>query len=132
MTAQPLQPFLMELTHGRGVDIAIESAGAVPSMRACIEALRPRGHYIQVGINGHDVSLPLDNVIYKMLTIHGVVGHTLNTWDRIGRIMEQGKVDLSPLITHKMPLSKWHEAFEMCERKEACKVLLYADEGVQA
>jgi L-iditol 2-dehydrogenase len=132
VTQQPLQPFIEELTHGRGVDIAIESAGAAASARACLAALRPLGRYIQVGINGHEVTLPFDTVLYKMLTVYGAIGHSLSTWDRIVRIMEQGKVDLSPLITHKMPLSQWREAFDLCERKETCKVLLYADEGVDA
>jgi L-iditol 2-dehydrogenase len=39
-------------------------------------------------------------------------------------ILEQKKVNLKPIITHKLPLSEWKEAFDLCEKKQCGKVLL--------
>ena len=42
-------------------------------------------------------------------------------------ILAHRTVDLTPLISHKLPLSHWKEAFDLCERKQGVKVLLCYD-----
>jgi len=116
-------------TGGRGVDIAIEAAGAAPSVVGCLHSLRSRGTYIQVGIHGGDVTLPFDLILYKQLRVFGSLGHSLLTWDRVMRIVGQRRVDLRGIVTHMLPLTRWREAFDLCESKQAVKVLLYYDEA---
>jgi L-iditol 2-dehydrogenase len=116
-------------TGGRGVDLAVEAAGAAASVAACLQSLRSRGVYIQVGIHGRDVTMPLDLVLYKQIQLYGSLGHSLLTWDRVMRIVAQRRVDLRGVVTHEMPLSRWREAFDLCENKQAVKVLLHYDEA---
>jgi L-iditol 2-dehydrogenase len=125
---EDLQTVVAEITHGRGVDFAVEAAGAESSAAACLHALRNQGTYIQVGIHGKGVRFPLDLVLYKQVRLYGSLGHSLITWDRVMRIVEHGKVNLRAVVTHVMPLSRWREAFELCETKQAVKVLLHSDE----
>ena len=115
-------------TGGRGVDIAIEAAGAEASLNACLRAVRPLGRIIQIGIAGREVTAPFDTILYKQLQVFGSLGHSFTTWDRVMRILGQRKVDLSPIITHKLPLSRWREGFDLCETRRGVKVLLSYDE----
>jgi L-iditol 2-dehydrogenase len=123
---EDLAEILREETGGRGVDLAFECAGAEASARACLGALRPLGTYVQVGIFGRDVTVPLDATIYKQLAFKGTVGYTVKTWERTMRILEQGRVSLDDLISHRMPLEQWQEAFELCTSGEGIKVLIDA------
>lgn len=122
---QDLPDIVRDQTQGRGVDVAIECAGAGPSVCNCLEALRPRGTLTQVGHFGNSISVNYDWVAFKELDIHGSVGYTAATWDRVMRILGEGRIDLSDLVTHRMDLADWRSAFDLCERKEGLKVLLH-------
>ncbi len=116
-------------TAGRGVDIAVEAAGAAESVRNCLRAAKKLGKYIQLGIAGADLSVPFDLLLYKQIQLYGSVGYSVKTWERVLNILAQRKIELMPLITHKLPLSRWREGFDLCESKQGVKVLLYPDEA---
>ncbi len=125
-----LQEVIDQATGGRGVDVAIECAGAASSVRSCLEALRPCGQLTQVGHFGESLDLNYDLVAFKELEITGSVGYTVATWDRVMQILSEGAIDLSDMITHKLPIDDWENAFNICEQKEGLKVLLYYDEAI--
>jgi L-iditol 2-dehydrogenase len=120
---QDLESEILEATNGSGVDLAIESAGAEKSVINCLTALKPLGHYVQVGHFGKNLSLPWDQVAFKQLRIDGSVGYTRETWTQTMHILAQG-FDASDIVTHDLPLSEWQKGFELIEKKEAVKVLL--------
>ncbi len=120
-----LQSTIQDLTSGRGVDIALECAGAGASVRGCLAALRPMGHYTQVGICGHDIEFPIDLIFYKQLSMRGSITYTANTWRRMMEIYATGKIQFDDMITAKMPITDWEKAFDMCLTKQAVKVLMY-------
>ena len=122
--AEDLQEAVLEETSGAGVDVAFECAGVAPSARNCLAALRPLGTYVQVGIFGKEVSLDLDTIIYKQLVFKGSVGYTARTWDRVVKILQQKRIRLADLVSHKLPLERWKEGFDLCTQKAALKVLL--------
>ncbi len=116
-------------TKGRGVDMAVEAAGAAGSVAACLQAVRPLGRYVQIGIAGKEITINFDTILFKQLRVFGSVGHSLKTWQTAMRLLEHRQIDLSRVITHKLPLSQWRDGFDLCERGEALKVLLYYDNG---
>ena len=89
------------------------------SARACFENLRPLGHYTQVGHFRRSVELNFDHVAFKQLQVRGSVGYTAATWSRTLRILQQGRLNVAEIISHRLPLSHWQEGFDLCERKEA-------------
>ncbi len=121
---EDLAAIVAEETRGAGVDVAFECAGAGPSASNCLRALKPLGQYTQVGIFGKEVSLEFDLIFYKQLRVAGSVAYSVATWERLQKILEQGAVRLDDLITHKMPLEQWRDAFDLCLNKQAIKVLL--------
>jgi L-iditol 2-dehydrogenase len=124
---QNLRDAVRHETAGVGVDAAFECAGHESSVRGCIEALRPMGHYTQVGICGREIRFPMDQVFFKQLKLSGSVCYTAQTWERMMRIFEQGRVKLGDLISNKLPISEWRTAFDLCTQKRALKVLMYPE-----
>ena len=110
-------------TDGIGADLAYETSGAGPSVGACLDALRPLGRYVQVGHFGREVSAPLDRIAFKQLDVLGCLGYSAGTWERTVRLLGQG-LRPSRIVTHRLPLARWSEGFDIFERKEAAKVLL--------
>lgn len=128
VTKENLGDIIYKETRGIGVDIVVECAGAAPSISNCLKQLKKMGKYIQMGIVGKEINIDFDTILYKQIQLYGSVGHSLKTWDRVIRILEQRKIDLTPIITHKLPLSRWKEGFELCESKKGIKVLLACNE----
>jgi L-iditol 2-dehydrogenase len=111
VSQQDLLSHIRGETDGFGVDVAFECAGAAPSVRSCLIAARPLGHYTQVGHFGKEISAPLDYLAFKQIRMAGSVAYTVQTWIRMLKILEQGKVRLGDLITHKLPLDEWKAGF---------------------
>jgi L-iditol 2-dehydrogenase len=110
-------------TGGAGVDVAFEVSGAAASVAACLEALRPLGRYTQVGHFGGPIAVPFDHIAFKQLRVIGSVGYNAATWTRTLKLMAQG-LRPSRIVTHRFPLDRWREGFDLFEHKQALKVLL--------
>ena len=124
MSQQDLQASVRDATQGRGADVAFECSGASASIAGCFQALRPLGAYTQVGICGREVTVNVDTILFKQLRVRGSVAYSVRTWDRLLKILGQGAIRLADLITHTLPLERWEEAFELCDKKRGLKVLI--------
>ncbi len=71
------------------------------------------------------VDFPIDTVIFKQLRLQGSLTYTANTWDRVMKIYAQGRIRFEDLISVKLPITDWKQAFELCMDKKALKVLMY-------
>ena len=125
VSEQNLAAATKDLTGKRGVDIALECAGVAGSVRGCLESLRPMGHYTQVAICGRDVQFPIDLIFYKQLNLAGSICYTANTWRRMMEIYATGRIRFDDMISAKLPISEWEQAFNLCVTKQAVKVLMY-------
>ena len=119
---------LADLTRGYGADVVFECAGAEASATLCLDLVRKMGRYTQVGIFGKPLRLDLDKVVVKQVHLQGSMCHTWETWERTMRFLSQDIVDLRPLISRRLPLSRWEDAFQGVLAREDIKVLLYPEE----
>jgi len=104
-------------------DVMFECSGNERALRAGLEAMRPRGVVVQLGLGG-DVSLPQNMVVGKELSICGSFRFHAEFALAV-RLINEGRVDLRPMVTAAFPLSRAREAFELAsDRKKAMKVLL--------
>ncbi|HNT75403.1 MAG TPA: NAD(P)-dependent alcohol dehydrogenase [Anaerolineae bacterium] len=104
---------IMQATGGRGVDVAFEAAGAVETPDQAARVTRPGGKVIAVGIPADDTLTMTASVIRrKGLTIK-VVRRMKHTYPRAIRMVQRGLVDIAPLATHRFPLERIAEAFEL-------------------
>jgi L-iditol 2-dehydrogenase len=83
-----------------------------------------QGRYVQVGIFGRPVTVPLDQVLYKEVTVTSGNASTPTSWRRAVSLLEQGLIDLDPLVTDVVPLAEWERAFAATRRGEGVKVVL--------
>ncbi len=121
-----LDDFLRETPDGVGVDVVLEISGAVAGIRNAFQMVRPGGEVALLGIPSSDVSLNLsDSIIFKSVTVRGINGRLMyETWYQCERFLLEHKLDISPLITHRLPYRRYQEAFDLLRNGEAVKVIL--------
>ena len=116
-----------DLTGGYGADVALECSGAAGAAQ-CLELLKKEGSYTQVGIFGVPIQVNLDAVVIKQLCVQGSICHTWQTWERTMAFLESGAINLVPLISTRLPLTRWQEAFDGVMAKRSIRTFLYPDD----
>lgn len=101
--------------HG-GADVVLEVAGAGDTFRLAWECARPNAVVTVVALYDNPQILPLPDMYGKSLTFKtgGVDGCDCA---EILRLIEAGKIDTTPLITHRFPLTKIEEAYRVFENR---------------
>ena len=101
--------------HG-GADVVLEVAGGEDTFRLAWECARPNAIVIVVALYDQDQVLPLPQMYGKNLTFKtgGVDGCDCAA---ILKLIEEGKIDTTPLITHRFPLSRIEEAYRIFENR---------------
>ncbi|TXT56124.1 MAG: Sorbitol dehydrogenase [Candidatus Thorarchaeota archaeon] len=110
-------------TDGLGADVVIEASGAGPARRQALDFVKVAGHVALLGVQGKPTELNLDLMIEKELTMTGTWGTLPSSWATTLRLMGSGKLNLEPLITHRLSLDEWEKGFELMEQQRAIKVL---------
>lgn len=106
------------------INCASRSANILPE---AVRMLRPGGAFIMVGYTRTAVSYeedPADLMGHKGVTFIGHMGYDHTSWRNTLALYREGRVNMDPIVTHKLPLSKWREGFEMFTNREAAKVVL--------
>lgn len=115
-----------QLTHGRGSDRVIEVAGSEDTFRMAWEMARPNAIVTIVAMYDKPQILPLPDMYGKNLTFKtgGVDGCDCA---EILSLIERGKINTTPLISHRYPLSRIAEAYDLFEnhRDGVIKVAIY-------
>lgn len=112
---------LAGFAEGKGsFDVLYECSGAVSALTAGIHALRPRGVILQLGLGG-DMSLPMMAITAKELDLRGSFRFHEEFFTGVA-LMRQGLIDVKPLITHTLPLTRAEEAFTLAsDRSQTMK-----------
>jgi L-iditol 2-dehydrogenase len=105
-------------------NVVIECSGAPPAAAAGFAAIRRGGRYIQTGIFGRAVTVLLDTVLYKELTISSGFASTATSWNDAMRLITQQHVQLRPLVTKVQPLEQFSAAFDSVRRGDGIKTVL--------
>jgi threonine 3-dehydrogenase len=117
-------------TGGVGVDVVLEMSGAEAAIRQGFEAVTNGGRVSLLGIPSRPITLDLaEEVIFKGLRVYGIVGRKMfETWYRTQALLAQG-LDVSSIVTHRIPLARFDEAFELLAGGHAGKVVLLPQEA---
>lgn len=101
--------------HG-GADVVLEVAGAEDTFRLAWECARPNATVTVVALYDKPQLLPLPDMYGKNLTFKtgGVDGCDCA---EILRLIEQGRIDTTPLITHRFSLNEIEEAYRIFENR---------------
>src|SRR3954469_977361 len=95
---------IMSLTNSRGVDVAIEAVGIPATFELCESIIAPGGHIANVGVHGKSVSLHLEKLWSKNITISTRLVDTVST-SMLLKTVTSRKLDPAKLITHHFALN---------------------------
>lgn len=107
---------IMDMTHGRGVDVAIEALGTQQTFESCLRVLKPGGVLSSLGVYSGKLTIPLDAFAaglgdYKVVTTLCPGGK--ERMRRLLNVVASGFVDLKPLVTHRFKLEDIEEAYDL-------------------
>lgn len=107
-----------------GVDVVLECSGAAPALNQAFELVRKEGQVTQVGVFGKPVTVDLDKMWKKEIRYRSGFATGASSWEKLQKIYAMNALNLEALISTRMPLENYKEAFAMVERKEGYKVFL--------
>lgn len=103
---------VLDATHGRGVDIVLDAAGALETINAGLAIARSSGQYVLIGLpTEHVLAIDMHTAMAKELRIQTVKRSNLKGHEAM-ELVHSGKVS-DILITHRMPLEHTAEGFEL-------------------
>ncbi len=119
-----LESVMQELGMTEGFDVGLEMSGVPSAFRAMLETMNHGGRVAVLGIPPAEMSLDWSRIIFKGLTIKGIYGREMfETWYRMSGLIQSG-LDLDPVITHRLPLSRFQEGFETMASGQSGKIIL--------
>jgi alcohol dehydrogenase len=113
---------VLALTHGRGVDVAIEAVGIPATFAMCTDIVRPGGSVANVGVHGHPVELHLENLWIQNINISMGLVNT-NTTPMLLKLVAQGKIKAEKFATHHFSFDQFPEAYDTFSRAAETKAL---------
>ena len=107
---------IMRIADGAGVDVAIEALGTQRTFESCLRVLKPGGVLSSLGVYSGKLSLPIDAFAaglgdHKIVTTLCPGGK--ERMRRLMSVIESGRVDLKPLVTHRFKLDQIEEAYQL-------------------
>ncbi len=108
----------------RVFDVVVECSGAASGIAFCLDHARRGGRYVQIGLTGHDVSVPFDELCFRELTLTSGNASTPTSWLSALELVEQADVQLETLVTAVMPLSDWELAFSTTRSGDGIKIVI--------
>ncbi|WP_199256758.1 zinc-binding dehydrogenase [Alteribacillus sp. YIM 98480] len=112
---------IMKLSQGRGVDIAIEALGKEETFQNCLKVIRRGGCISSVGIYSGHIQIPIEHFAsgmgdHKIVTTLCPGGR--ERMSQLLSLVEQSRIDFSPMITHSFNIDDVEEAYYLFEKAE--------------
>ncbi|MGI8517816.1 MAG: L-threonine 3-dehydrogenase [Acidimicrobiia bacterium] len=119
-----LNEIMRDLGMTEGFDIGMEMSGSGAAFNQLLSVMNHGGRVAVLGIPPEEVTVDLNAVIFKGLVVKGIYGRLIfETWYKMAAML-QGGLDVSAVITHRLPADSFTEAFEIVGSGESGKVLL--------
>ncbi|ERS87814.1 NAD(P)-dependent alcohol dehydrogenase [Halomonas sp. PBN3] len=107
---------IRKLTGGRGVDATIEALGLQQTFEQALRVIKPGGTLSSLGVYSENLSIPLD-AFCAGLGDHRIVTSLCpggkERMRRLMQIIDSGRLDLGPMVTHRYPLEKIVDAYDL-------------------
>lgn len=107
---------IRKLTGGRGVDSSIEALGLQQTFEQALRVIKPGGTLSSLGVYSENLSIPLD-AFCAGLGDHRIVTSLCpggkERMRRLMQVIDSGRLDLGPMVTHRYPLEKIVDAYDL-------------------
>ncbi len=119
-----LPQVMADIGMKEGFDVGLEMSGSASAFRDMIDVMNNGGKVAVLGIAPAAFEIDWNKVIFKMLTLKGIYGREMfETWYKMTTLV-QGRLDLAPLITHRLPVEDYMEGFAAMRSGNSGKVVL--------
>ncbi|MFC4059663.1 zinc-dependent alcohol dehydrogenase family protein [Planomonospora corallina] len=100
------------VTDGLGADVVMEAVGVPATFELCTTLVRPGGHVANLGVHGKPVTLHLEDLWIKNVTITTGLVDTYSTPDLL-TMLNAGQLDVSRMITHRFAFDDFMRAYDV-------------------
>ncbi len=113
-----------QLGMKEGFDVGLEMSGNAAAFRDMLANMCHGGKIAMLGIPEKEIAIDWNTLIFNMLTIKGIYGREMyETWYKM-TVMLQSGLDISPVITHRLPCQEFEQGFAAMRSGNAGKVIL--------
>ncbi len=117
-TAEGFVDTVLDLTGGRGADVVMEASGRPTAMAAALRVAGFAARLVNIGIDvGRSVPAELGLVQSRQLQLRGTIGSP-GVWPRTLRFLARTGLDLSAMVTRRVPLAEAPTAYEAARRTD--------------
>lgn len=119
-----LEDVQQELGMQEGFDVGLEMSGNPAAFRSMLANMCHGGKIAMLGIPSEQIAIDWNLVVFNMLTIKGIYGREMyETWYKM-TVMLQSGLDISPVITHRLPYTEFEDGFAAMISGQSGKVIL--------
>ena len=124
VSRESLDDTMQALGMVEGFDVGLEMSGNPSAFRDLLRTMHHGGNVALLGIPPDDTAIDWNEVIFKGLMIKGVYGREMfETWYKMAAMLQSG-LDVTPIITHRLPVDDYREGFEIMRSGQSGKVIL--------
>ena len=122
-----LEDIMTELHMLEGFDVGMEMSGNALAQHQLFEKMNNGGKVALLGIPPEESSVNWSQIIFKGLLLKGIYGREMfETWYKMAAMIRSG-LDITRIITHRMPVEDFQRGFEIMHSRQSGKILLYWD-----
>jgi len=119
-----LRETMQSLSMTEGFDIGLEMSGNNNAICSMIDMMNCGGRIAALGLAGKRLSINWDKVVLRGLHVKGIYGREMfETWYKMITMLQSG-LDISKVITHRLPVDDYIKGFELMKSGECGKVVL--------
>jgi threonine 3-dehydrogenase len=121
---ESLDDAMRELGMVEGFDVGLEMSGNASAFRDLLRTMHHGGSVALLGIPPDNTAIDWNEVIFKGLVIKGIYGREMfETWYKMAAMLQSG-LDITPIITHRLPVAEYRAGFEIMRSGQSGKVIL--------
>ena len=123
ISKENLNAVMREQNLTEGFDVGLEMSGSGAAFHQMVSAMRNGGQISMLGLGDGPVSVDMNKIISKGLTLKGISGRKMDNWHQMS-YMVQGGLDITPVITHRYHYTDFQKGFDAMMSGQSGKVVL--------
>jgi threonine 3-dehydrogenase len=124
VTKEDLKAVMADLGMREGFDVGLEMSGNGAAFRQLLEVMNHGGKVAMLGIMAGQEAIDWNQVVFKGLLLKGIYGREMfETWYKMVAMLQSG-LHLSPVVTHRFPIDRFQEGFDVMRSGRSGKVIL--------
>jgi threonine 3-dehydrogenase len=121
---EDLKAVMADLGMKEGFDVGLEMSGNGAAFRQLLEVMNHGGKVALLGIMPGQEAIDWGQVVFKGLFLKGIYGREMfETWYKMVAMLQTG-LHLSPVVTHRFPIDRFQEGFDVMRSGRSGKVIL--------